>query len=165
MFGCQAAVNCLVPFRDRDRDLIALAASIELASTARRDKVPSTYQLTPTGAGQLLEVPHGEQFPARSEEFKAWSQNLGPLSWPITLASNGRLAGHRQSELIRRMAEQHRGGVDDEGELIARMDAFVIATSAERRAKGKQRPSPDRRKVVKIVILHNTPISDTIWSG
>jgi integrase len=58
-----------------------------------------------------------------AEEFKAWSQNLGHDSVLTTFASYGQVASHRQSEIMRSLAEPR----DPEDDLIAAVRELVGA--------------------------------------
>lgn len=76
----------------------------------------------------------GEQVCTTPEEFKAWSQNLGHEQVSTTFTSYGKVAGHRQAELIRKMCGrqvEHEAGSDD---FIAKLEAVILA--AKRGPKG-----------------------------
>jgi integrase len=74
----------------------------------------------------------GEQVCANPEEFKAWSQNLGHEHVSTTFTSYGQVAGHRQAELIRQMAERRSSSVNGEGDLIAKMQALLATARPAR---------------------------------
>lgn len=75
----------------------------------------------------------GEQVCTTPEEFKAWSQNLGHEHVSTTFTSYGQVAGHRQAELIRKMAGRRLQRVEGDGDLIAEMQALLATAGARRR--------------------------------
>lgn len=75
----------------------------------------------------------GEQVCTTPEEFKAWSQNLGHEQVSTTFTSYGKVAGHRQAELIRCMAERRVEGGEDDANLLAMASELVRMT---RRLRG-----------------------------
>lgn len=83
----------------------------------------------------------GEQVCTTPEEFKAWSQNLGHEHVSTTFTSYGQVAGHRQAELIRQMAERRSEGVSDEGDLIAKMQALLATAGGARKTGGWAAPA------------------------
>ena len=73
----------------------------------------------------------GEQTCTTPEEFKAWSQNLGHEQVSTTFTSYGQVAGHRQAELIRKMADRKNGSDNDNEAEMAKLAAMVSALLAQ----------------------------------
>jgi hypothetical protein len=65
----------------------------------------------------------GERTCTTAETFKAWSQNLGHEQVLTTFTSYGRVAPHRQAELIRRLDTSR---VVDKDERLTEMLAETI---------------------------------------
>jgi integrase len=73
----------------------------------------------------------GERVCTTPEEFKAWSQNLGHEAVSTTFTSYGQVAGHRQAELIRKMADRKNGSDNDNEAEMAKLAAMVSALIAQ----------------------------------
>jgi integrase len=69
----------------------------------------------------------GEQVCVTPEQFKAWSQNLGHERVMTTLTSYGKVAPHRQAELIRGM-EESRGSTSNE-DTLTKIRALINASA------------------------------------
>jgi integrase len=73
----------------------------------------------------------GERVCTTPEEFKAWSQNLGHENVSTTFTSYGQVAGHRQAELIRKMADRKNGSDNENEAEMAKLAAMVSALIAQ----------------------------------
>jgi hypothetical protein len=91
-----------------------------------------------TSAGLLYFTPHsfrstlvvlGERICKTPEQFKAWSQNLGHESPLTTFTSYGRVALHRQGELIRGAGQTDLKGDSAKLDRLVEMIGRIVPTS------------------------------------
>lgn len=78
---------------------------------------------------------HGERLCRTAEEFKAWSQNLGHENTNTTFNSYGRVAPHRQAELIGGLVRSHDATMTGDSEL----DVLAIKLAAHLEARQSTR--------------------------
>lgn len=133
-----------------------VAAGLERAHWSNASAIRRIFRQAFEHAGLPYFHPHairktltqlGEQVCTTPEEFKAWSQNLGHEQVSTTFTSYGKVAGHRQAELIRNLGAARAGQDVDSGGLITRLEALILA--AKRESKGvadpNARPMPPGR--------------------
>ena len=113
--------------QDQDHQFQAGGLSREHWSNA--SPIRAIFKEAFTSAGLPYANPHsfrkmlaqlGERLCHTPEVFKAWSQNLGHEQVLTTFSSYGQVAGDRQAELIRRLAQRPETGVPD-GKMIEQL--------------------------------------------
>lgn len=73
----------------------------------------------------------GERICRSPEEFKAWSQNLGHEKVMTTFMNYGKVAPHRQAELIRSLASRKGDRAETVDERLARLERLLRGLSAD----------------------------------
>lgn len=107
-------------------------AGLERTAWANADPIRRIFREAFEAAGLPYFNPHsfrktlaslGERLCSTPEDFKAWSQNLGHEQVMTTLTSYGKVAPHRQAELIDRLRDRTRNGGETmpDAETIARV--------------------------------------------
>lgn len=107
------------------------AVGIERAFWRTADPVRDVFRYAFEAAGLPYFNPHsfrktlallGQRVCRTPEELKAWSQNLGHESVMTTLTSYGKIAPHRQGELIRGLSHDNR---DREREALSQLFRII----------------------------------------
>lgn len=112
-----------------------IAAGLDRAHWSDAGAIRRIFRQAFEGAGLPYFHPHsirrtltqlGEQVCTTPEEFKAWSQNLGHEQVSTTFTSYGRVASHRQAELIRNIwSKPRKTGQDPLEDRLSRLEAAL----------------------------------------
>lgn len=117
-----------------------VAAGLERKHWQNASAIRRIFRQAFEGAGLPYFHPHsirktltqlGEQVCTSPEEFKAWSQNLGHEQVSTTFTSYGKVASHRQAELIKEMGGKRPQTAQGNSGLIAQLESMIAAAKQE----------------------------------